>query len=411
MEELLLINIGQLVQPHPEAGATLTPVDVTSQAALWIRKGHIAAAGPRKQVEKAAQEARAAPQVISLEGRAVVPGGVDSHTHLVFAGDRVDEMARRARGETYEAIAAAGGGIVRSVEALREASVEELVQLGTHRLQAMLRLGTTTCEIKTGYGLAPELELKQLDAIERLATATPMSVYGTILAHVIPPAARNNRAAFVERFCREVIEPAAQREVVRFIDVFVERGAYTDDEARQLVRYACARGLRPKLHVDQLHEGGGAALAAELGALSADHLEQTTAEGRAALAHADTIATILPGCALFLGQDPWPRGRELRDAGCQVAVATDYNPGSSHLKDLILCGAMSATRCGLSLEEAMWGITRGGALAMGLTDRGTLRPGERADFLVLDAHDWRLLFYELGSAPIAEVWVAGQKLA
>src|SRR5690606_5535665 len=151
--------------------------------------------------------------------------------------------------------------------------------------------------------------------------------------------------------------------------VFVERGAFTPEEARELVACAKAAGLAPKLHVDQLHDGGGAALAAELGALSADHVEHSSAAGQAALAAAGTVATILPGCALFLGQDPWPPGRALRDAGCQVAVATDYNPGSSHIKDLILCGTLAATRCGLSLEEALWGITRGGALALGLEDR------------------------------------------
>jgi imidazolonepropionase len=330
---------------------------------------------------------------------------------VVFAGDRVDELWRRARGETYETIGRAGGGIARSAALLAAASIEELVRQSLPRVQVMLARGTTTLEVKSGYGLEPEQERKHLAAIARLAGVVPASVLATVLAHVIPAAERHDRAGFVTRFVREVLEPAAAGGAVRFADVFVESGAFTSDEARVIIGRARALGLGVKLHVDQLREGGGAQLAAELGALSADHLEHASPPGRSALAGAGTVATILPGCRFFLGHGPWPDGRALREAGCEVAVATDCNPGTSMVLDLGLCATLAATQCGLTLEEALWAVTRGGARALGLDDRGTLRMGERADFVVVDHADWRAFFYTPGSPPVLAVRVAGREVA
>ena len=270
--------------------------------------------------------------------------------------------------------------------------------------------GTTTCEIKSGYGLEPELELKQLRAIRALSARTPVDVWPTLLAHVIPPAERHDRATFVGRFCDEVIRPAASEGLARFFDVFIEGGAYTPDEALILIAVAKACDLGIKLHVDQLSEGAGAALAAQVEALSADHLEKASTDGLKALARGGVTACILPGCRLFLGKDPWPDGRGLRDAGCEVAVATDCNPGSSMIGDLTLCGSIAATCCGLSLEEALWGMTRGGAKALGLSDRGRLVAGERADFVVVRHADWRALLYQPGAAPIGSVYVGGKAI-
>jgi len=402
----LFFNISQLVMPHATEGDSRTPLDVIDDAALLVDDGLIIAAGTAASVR--ARKRAAGAIAHNLAGRAVVPGLVDSHTHIVFAGDRIDEMARRARGESYEKIAAAGGGIVRSVHSLSATSEEKIVQQSTPRLKTMLAHGTTTCEVKTGYGLDPELELKQLAAIGRLAQKSPVDVVATVLAHVIPPAARGDRAAFVEKFCDEVLRPAAADKLAAFADVFIERGAYEPDEARTIISAAQALGLAIKLHVDQMRDGGGAALAAEVGALSADHLEHVSEEGRKTLADAGAVATILPGCKLYLGKGPWPDGRALRDAGCEVAVATDCNPGSSFITDLPLCGTMSATLCGLSFEEALWGITKGGAKALGLNDRGRLTPGERADFVVLDHADWRSLFSQPGNAPVYQVVIGGE---
>lgn len=401
----LLTEIGQLVQPHLVEGPSRTPLTVTPNAALLVSEGEVVAAGDGAEV--ASHPLASTATVTSLQGRAVVPGLVDSHTHIVFAGERIDEFAMRSRGETYESIAASGGGIVRSVEALRHCTLDQLVAQSERRLAHMARLGVTTLEIKSGYGLSPELEAKQLDAIEVLASRNPLTVTGTVLAHVIPKSQRHQREDYIARFCEEVLPDAARREVVRFCDVFVEEGAFTAEEATQLCEQARSLGLKIKLHVDQLNDGSGAALAARLGALSADHLEKTNARGATALAEAGVIATILPGCGFFLGGDNWPAARPLRDAGCAVAVATDCNPGSSMVMDLPLCGTLAATQCGLSLEEALWGITRGGALALDLPDRGTLRAGERADFVVLDSPDWRSLFYSPGATPLYGVGIAG----
>lgn len=400
----LYIGISQLVQPWLKCGTDNAPLTVTPDAALLVQNGTVKAAGPKTLVSAhpAAQNAT----VVDLGDRAVVPGFVDSHTHIVFAGERIDEMARRARGETYEQIGQAGGGIASSVEQLKQATVEGLVAQAKPRIDFMRSRGTTTCEVKSGYGLSAELELKQLKAIAALQNETEVQLLPTVLAHIVPKEERHNRAAFVELFCNNVITPAAAQKLARYADIFVENGAFTAEEARVIAAHCKKVGLQLKLHVDQLRDGNGAALAAELKALSADHLEYASLSGMQALAHAGVVATLLPGCGIFLGKGPWPDGRAMRQLGCSVAVATDCNPGSSMVSDLLLCATLASTRCGLTLEEALWGITRGGAMAMGLSDRGTLQVGERADFVVVGHHDWRALMYYPGNAPIERVVIA-----
>ncbi len=402
---ILYRGISQLATPHPTQDADTSPLPLTHTAALLVADGKVIASGSEHDVN-AHPEAPGA-EVVDLGGRAVVPGLVDSHTHVVFAGQRMDEMAMRARGDTYESIAQQGGGIVNSVDALQDCPPEELVAQSQKRVEHMRRLGVTTLEIKSGYGLSPELEAKQLDAIQALANSQPITIVGTVLAHVIPRNMRDQREAYIQRFRDTVLPDAVTRPVVRYCDVFVESGAFTPEEATQIAETAAGLGLKLKLHVDQLHDGEGATLAATLGALSADHLEKTNPAGARALAEAGVIATVLPGCGLFLGGDNWPDARALRDAGCSVAIATDCNPGSSMVQDLPLCGTLGATQCGLSLEEALWGITRGGALALGMTDRGTLGEGERADFVVLDSPDWKSLFYSPAATPVFATALGG----
>jgi imidazolonepropionase len=270
----------------------------------------------------------------------------------------------------------------------------------------MLALGTTTVEVKTGYGLTPELEVKHLEAIELVARRVKQELLPTLLAHVLPLEHRQGAARedFLRGWYEHIIPLLAKR--VKFFDVFVEDGAFTPDETRKLCGYAKAHKLRAKLHVDQLRDGGGAKLAADLEALSADHLEHTSQDGARALAEKGVVATILPGCGMML--KAWPDGRALRDAGCEVAIATDNNPGSSPVLDLTLCGLLAATQGGLSLEEALWGITRGGAKALGLNDRGRLVPGERADMVVVDHADYRALFSRPGRPPIHRVLLASE---
>lgn len=405
----LFVGISELAQPWPDEGTSTSPIDVIRDAALRVERGVVTTAGARADVQPMPKE-----EVIDLGGlggRAVIPGFVDSHTHLVWADDRannrIDEFALRARGATYEEIALCGGGIAASVRALAAASEDELFAQAHKRLYRALARGVTTCEVKTGYGLSPELEARQLTVIARLHTTGPVTVVATVLAHLVPEAYRDRRAEYVSLFCEQVL-PRARALGAAFCDVFVERGAFTTDEATAIASTARREGLGLKLHVDQLSPGDGAALAARLGAISADHLEHTSPDGMKALAAAGTVATILPGCALFLGRGPWPRGRALRDAGCAVAVATDFNPGSSMLCDPALCATLAATQCGLSVEEALWGVTRGGALALDLRDRGCLRAGERADFLVLDHSDFRAALYYAGHAPVHQTFIAGR---
>ena len=396
----LFVGASQVALPSLNEG--LAPVTVLADAAILTDDGRIVAVEPAAVLQGASVDRR-----VDLGGRAVIPGLVDSHTHVVFAGARIDEMARRARGESYEDIARAGGGIAYSVQQLQGATLQQLTNDAEARLRIMLSRGTTTVEIKSGYGLSAATELKQLATVAALQARVPMHLQPTVLAHIVPKAYAQRRADYVTLFCRDVIAVAAQQKLARHLDVFVEAGAFTPAETRQLATVAQTHGLTIKLHVDQLRDGDGAALAAELHALSADHLEYASDSGRRALAAAGVVATVLPGCALFLGKGPWPNGRALRDAGCEVAVATDCNPGSSMIFDLLLCATVAATRGGLTLDEALWGATRGGAKALGLLDRGTLSPGERADFVILNDRDWRAALYTPGSPPIHQVMIGG----
>lgn len=402
---IALTGISELVQPHLEENSD-RPLDITRDAALLIEGGQVVRAGPAVEVLAGLSSAEVVHR--DLGGRAVVPGLVDSHTHAVFAGERLEDLARRARGETYASIAKAGGGLHTTVTATQQASVETLAEGAVPRLNRMLARGVTTVEIKSGYGLLPEQELKQLKAIYQLSRLVPQRIVATALAHGVPHTQADDRETYIASFVDEVLEHAARRGWAQQCDVFVETTAFSADEARQIVGAAAARGLPSKLHVDQLHNGNGAALAAELRTLSADHLDHTTDDGLQKLAQAGVIAGLLPGCSLFLPKVGWPNARRWRDLGCSVAIATDCNPGSSMTYDLPLCATLAATQCGLTLEEALWGITRGGARALGLADRGSLRPGEQADFVVVDHEDWRALLYTPADAPVTEVVVAGE---
>ena len=388
--------------PYLRAGQSRVPLDVIEDAAVLIKDDRIAARGHRSQIES---DTPSDVIRVSLEGRSVVPGLVDSHTHAVFAGQRVDEFVRRGRGESYEEIAAAGGGIRNTAAAFAEGDLETVVSQSRQRLERLFKLGTTTVEVKTGYGLTVEAERKHLEAILRTKESADPEVMVTLLAHV-PPKTQSS-TEYLEALWQSFQQKRAE---LNFIDIFVESTAFSPDDAR-FFRSLVPTEIALKLHVDQLHDGSGAALAAELGALSADHLEHTSTDGMQALARAGVIGTILPGCGLFLHGSKWPDAAEMRRQGVNVAIATDLNPGSSHIENLWMCALAASTQCGLTLEESLWGITRGGALALGRDDLGSIEPGAKANLLVLDGDHWACGLYSPHAPPIHQIWVSGKAVS
>jgi len=342
-------------------------------------------------------------------GRAVVPGLVDPHTHAVWAGDRLADFEARTAGRTYEQILAAGGGIRSTIRATALASREELAACALPRVEALLRSGATTIEVKSGYGFTVEAELAMLEAIDALAARTAARIVPTLLIH-IPPADLANRADYLDRVCSELIPEAASRRLATAVDIFVEKEAWHPMEARLVLECALKRGLAIKLHTEQFQRIGGLGLGLELGALSCDHLEACNEAQYGLFARRTTIATILPGVSLHLGI-PCAAGRKLIDAGAAVAVGTDLNPGSSPLYSISAAMALAVRLNGLTAQEALVAGTANAARALGLTDRGWLHAGGPADFVVLQGRDWRELVYTLGANPVREVWIGGEKVA
>ncbi len=349
--------------------------------------------------------------VHELEGRVIMPAFVDSHTHLVWGGDRRDEMQMRLEGADYEAIFAAGGGILSSVARTRALDEDALFEQSAARLARMRRCGTTAFEIKSGYGLDLETELRQLRVARRLGEMQGVRVRTTCLtAHAVPEEARADetaRAAFVDRILDEVLPAVAAEQLADFCDVFCDRGAFTVEETRRVLARAAELGIPPRLHANEFGHTGGAKLAAEVGARSADHLLHLDAEERAALREAGVIATLLPGTSLVLAK-PFADGRAMVDDGLAVAVATDCNPGSCPMENLGLVLALACHGCRLLPAEAICAVTHNAAVSLDLADeRGRLEPGLAADFLELDTDDERDLVYHAGSPFLRRVWAAG----
>jgi len=318
-----------------------------------------------------------------MEGSGLMglPGLVDCHTHLVWAGSRASEFAERLRGKSYTEILQAGGGILSTVEATRTATHEELVVLAVKRLERMASKGVTTVEIKSGYGLSPQAELKQLQVAKEAGKRVSLDVFTTFLgAHAIPADFREDREGYVQQIIDEQLPLVAPH--ADFIDAYVDRGAFSVDEGRRILQAGVKHGLKPRIHAEQVAYTGAAAMPAELGALSADHLERIDDAGVAAMARAGTVAVLLPGAMLYLKDDPPPVAK-LRAAGVPMAVATDFNPGSSPVDDLWICGSLACLSMGLSVEEALLGVTRNAALALGQTDRGHLAEGALGDLILV----------------------------
>ena len=387
--------------------ATLSParpgLGLITDGAIGATGGRIAFAGPLSDLPADVDAA----QVIELEGRLVTPGLIDCHTHLVFAGDRADEFEQRMAGASYEDIAAAGGGILSTVRATRAASEAALLGSALQRLDRLIAEGVTTIEIKSGYGLDLEAELRMLRVARQLGRERPVEVVSSLLgAHALPPEYADNRAGYVALVAEAMIPRAAEAGLVDMVDAFCEALAFSPDEVRTVFAAARGAGLPVRLHADQRTAGGGAKLAAELGALCADHLEWTDDAGAAAMARAGTTAVLLPGAFYALRDQQRPPVELFRSHGVGMAVATDCNPGSSPLLSILTAMNMAVILFGLTVEEALAGVTLHAAWALGRQDRiGSLEVGKQADLAIWNATRPVDLVYWIGARPLhARVW-------
>jgi imidazolonepropionase len=379
-----------------------TPYGAIADGALAIAGERIAWVGARRDLP--ATPDLVAPVVRSGGGRWLTPGLIDCHTHLVFGGERVREFELRLKGASYAEIAKSGGGIAATVAATRAAEESELVAAAACRLDSFLAEGVTTIEIKSGYGLTLEAELKLLRAARRLGQERPIDVRTTFLgAHSIPAEFADRRTDYVEALCREMIPAVAESGLADAVDAFCETTAFDRTETHRILAAARHYGLPVKLHADQLSDGGGAALAAEFGALSADHLDHLGLGGVHALAAAGTVAVLLPGSSYFLGETRRPPVAALREARVPIAIASNCNPGSAPTRSLLLMLSMACALFGLTPEEALAGATREAAKALGLDDRGRLAPGLLADLVLWDIADPAELAYWIGHNPCAAV--------
>lgn len=413
MTTTLFVNASQIVTcngpPRARRGAEMRDARVLDDAAVAIEGETIAAVGSRDELERAYPEATR----IDCARGVLTPGLVDSHTHAIFGRPRAAEQEMRAAGLDYMRIAEQGGGIHASMRDLHGRGEDELVALARARLERLASYGTTTVEVKSGYGLTPDDELRSLRAIARLADTLAMRIVPTWLgAHEIPHAARATaatRATHVAMLTQEMLPQVVAAGLARFADVFCEPGVYTVEESRTILSASRAQGLELKLHADELRPSGGAELAAELGAVSADHLGMIGEAGVTALARAGTVATLLPGTMLFLGKGKQAPARALIDAGAAVALATDFNPGTSPTVNFPLILTLGVSELRLSSSEAMIAATVNGAAALALADRtGQISPGFSADLALFEIEDFRELPYWYGDRRCVGSWARGK---
>lgn len=374
--------------------------------ALAITDGRIAWIGPASALPPGE-----AARTRLLEGRWITPALIDCHTHIVFGGDRGGEFEARLLGTSYESIADAGGGIMSTVRATRAASEDELYRGAMERLQALAADGAATVEVKSGYGLDVDTEVRMLEVARRLRRNSGLTVEATLLAaHTVPVEFQGRADDYIDYVVAEVMPVVAERNLASAVDAFCEGIAFNADQVARVFERAVDLGLPVKLHADQLSDGGGAALAARFGALSADHLEYVSVSGVRALAEAGCVAVMLPGACLTLDDTRRPPVDELRRRGVPIAVGTDCNPGTSSVCSVPATMAIASRLFGLTPEECLAGVTRNAALALGLLeDRGTLEPGKRADIAVWDISHPRDLSYWLGRRQLADLLVAGVK--
>lgn len=414
--DLIIKNAGQLVtcaSPKPKRGVELSDVGIIAGGAVAVSGGKILAVGKSDDIlreflsEPSASADGQQIKIIDAEGKVVMPGFVDPHTHIVYAGDRLNEFELKIKGADYLEILTSGGGIISTVRNTRAASEDELVESALARLDKMMSCGTTTCEIKTGYGLDLETEMKMLRVIEELERRHAITIVPTLLAaHAVPPEFKDNVAAYVDLICDEIF-PAAWKwyegsgffaeKIPIYCDVFTERNAYDVDQTKRLLETAAEFGFGIKAHVDQFTNLGGSRLGIELNAASIDHLDAISDEEIAMLAASETVGVVIPTENFSAGKTQFANARKLIDSGCAVALSTDYNPGSAPCPSVPMAMAIACRYQKLLPAEALSAATINAAYAIGMGERkGSLEPGKDADILILDAEDFRELVYEFG---------------
>lgn len=410
-DRLAVVNCSQLVTlagpRRPRTGAEMRELAIVEGGAMLVRGGRVERAGTRAEIEPLVDGGC---EVLDAGGRVVAPGFVDAHAHPVFAGDRADEFEMRAEGRSYQEIAAAGGGIRSTVRRTRAATEEELFASALGREEWFLRTGTTTVEAKSGYGLSAEDELKMLRVVRRLNTEGRLSYVPTFLgAHEVPDEYRGRSGDYVRLVVEEMLPRVAAGGLAEFCDVFCEERVFTVEESRRVLEAARSHGLNLRVHADQLTRGGGALLAASLGAKTADHLEHTDAEGVAALKSAGVQPVLLPGSVYALGSARYPEARAMIDAGLAVVLATDFNPGSSPTPSMTMILSLASTHMKVTPAEGMTAATVNAAYSLNRGDEvGTLEAGKRADFVVHDCADYRELAYFFGVEHAHAVYVGGR---
>lgn len=411
---LLIRNLSQIATPLGSSalrGAAMRELHVIEQGAVVIDGQDFLFVGAERELP--AELARRISEEVDASGKTAIPGFVDSHTHLPFAGTRESEFNRRLQGQTYQDIARSGGGILSSVESTRRASEQELRGLVLSRAWTMSRYGTTTAEAKSGYGLNLEDELKQLRAIRSVSETSPVRLVPTCLAaHDFPPEARasdSHRADYVRSICEEILPRVAADGLAVFCDAFVERGAFSPEQGRAVLESGRALGLIPRLHADEFSDLDGAALAADLGCASADHLMHISDKGIRALAASDTVANLLPATSFFLMSSRYAPVRALIEAGAAVSLSTDCNPGSSMTESMQMVVQLACLQMKLTVEEALTAATLNGAFSLRAAARiGSIESGKRADLVLLDAPNYLHLVYHFGVNLVTDVWSGGR---
>ena len=395
-DQLLIKNAAQVVTPQGHTaikGASMKDVKIYENASVLIEDGHIVAVGD------GAEWAKTVPvdKQIDATGKTVLPGFVDSHTHFVFGGYRADEFLWRMEGMTYMEIMERGGGINNTMKATRNASAEELIEHSMDILEKMLAFGITTVEGKSGYGMDHDTELKQLEVMKELEQRQPVEIVRTFLgAHSIPPEYKGRNEEFLEFLIKEVMPDVKKADLAQFCDIFCEKGVFSIEESRKFLQQAKDMGFDLKIHADEIVTLGGAELGAELGCTSADHLLHASDEGIKALANSDTVATLLPTTAFCL-KEPFAPARKMIDAGCAVALATDFNPGSGFTNSVPLMIALGVIYMGMTAEEAITALTLNGAAAVGRADTiGSIEEGKQADIVILQYPSYKFLPYHTG---------------